>query len=102
MIRQLLTLATITVVLAACDGSNKVVNNLTSLLGAAGEHPCSDDLDYQRQINGEPDDARVRPAMADGTFIEQHWYAESAMIVSYAYQENNNWCEVWTESGVEW
>ncbi len=101
MLRRILTATTVTFALAACDGGGKIVKNLTTLLGAAGDHPCSVDLDYQRQINGEPDDARVVSA-ADNTLTEQHWYADSAMIVFYSYQEDNSWCEVWTESGVEW
>lgn len=104
MIKKLALSAFATVCLAACDGDETIVSNLTTQLGAASAHPCDEQFDYQFELNGTPDDTRQSTSIVEGEAIvtEQHWYADTSMILYYTYVEGGNWCNNWNENGVSW
>jgi hypothetical protein len=104
MINKLALTALLTLCLSACDGESTIVSQLTTQLGAAGDHPCADQFDYQFELNGTPDDTRQSSSVVEGEtiFTEQHWYEDTSMILYYTYAEGGNWCNNWNENGVSW
>ncbi len=104
MIKKLVLSAIVVFGLSACDAEKDLVSKLTSQLGAASEHPCAQQFDYQFELNGTPDDTRQSSSDVDGETIvtEQHWYAATQMILFYTYAEGGAWCNNWNENGVSW
>ena len=73
-------------------------------LGAASDHPCFEQFEYQFELNGSPADTRTRTEVLDGETImtEEHWYPTTQMILFYTYAESGEWCNNWNENGVTW
>lgn len=104
MVKQIAFGALLALGLTACDSEKALVSKLTTQLGAASEHPCASQFDYEFELNGTPDDTRQSSAEVDAELIitEQHWYSGAQMIVYYTYTEGGTWCNSWNESGVSW
>ena len=104
MIKRIFLISTMAMALVACDSGGELVNDLSTLLGAATDHPCAADVDYQTELNGAPDDTSTSSEVVEGVNLitEEHWYDDLQMIVFYRYEENGSWCNMWNESGVDW
>lgn len=100
----MLTTGALLMTLTACDGGGELISDLTTLLGAATDHPCAADFAYQTELNGQANDIRTTSDVVDGAtiFTERHWYSGLQTIVFYTYEENGQWCNMWNESGVDW
>jgi len=104
MYRKLALSGLLVLGLAACDSEDNIVTQIVTQLGAATEHPCFAQFEYQFELNGSPAETRKRSEVVEGETIvtEEHWYPGTEMILSYAYAEGGQWCNNWNESGVSW
>jgi hypothetical protein len=104
MYRRLALSCLLTIGLAACDSEDDIVTQIVTQLGAATEHPCFEQFEYQFELNGSPADTRKRSEVLDGETIvtEEHWYPATQMILFYTYTEGGDWCNNWNENGVSW
>ena len=102
--KKMLTVGSLAMLLTACDSGIELAKDISTLLGAATDHPCAGDFAYQTELNGVATDIKSTSEEVGGeTMItEQHWYSDLSMIVYYTYQENGSWCNMWNEGGVDW
>jgi len=94
----------LTFALVACESEDGIISQVATQLGAANENPCAEQLEFQNELNGSPDDTRQSAVEVEGEIIvtEEHWYADSEMILFYTYADGGEWCNVWNENGVSW
>lgn len=104
MMKKMFTAGALVLTLTACESGGELVSDLTTLLGAASDHPCAGDFAYQIELNGAATATRTTSKIVDSDTLitEQHWYSDLEMIVYYTYQEDGDWCNMWNESGVSW
>ncbi len=92
------------VILTACSAGEAPLQTNEPVLGAALADPCSDQFAFQQELNGTPDDVYSEVTQVQGKNVttQQHWYADSSMVVYFTYAVGERWCNVWNESGVAW
>jgi len=96
----------LTSLLAACNSTEAPLGINAQLaeelaIAAARVDPCADQYVFQLELNGVPD-ATYTGNVEDGVIREEQWYASTSTIVYLTYSPDDNWCNVWNESGVAW
>ena len=69
MLRKLALSCLLTIALAACESEDDIVKQIVTQLGAANEHPCFEQFEYQFELNGSPADTRKSSNTVDGETI---------------------------------
>ncbi len=105
--RAVLVSVAMLTVLAACTAGDAPLEAIVPeepLIDAATINPCGDQFDFQRELNGAPDDSFTDSGEVQGKVLvtQQYWYESTSMIVNFSYALDEAWCNVWTESGVAW
>ena len=104
MFKKIALSCLLTIGLAACEGEDDIVKQIVTQLGAANEHPCFEQFEYQFELNGSTAETRKSSETVEGETIvtEQHWYPEAELVEFYTYVEGGQWCNNWNENGVDW
>ncbi len=104
-----LSCAVTLVVLGACNSAEAPLELAETYepepeIDAATVDPCASQFEFQRALNGIPDDTTVLSSTTQRkTVIKQlYWYADSQTIYYFSYAEGETWCNVSNESGVNW
>jgi len=103
----------VTVILTGCVASDTSLETAPDFVPepvlapevlAALAAPCEAQMEFQVELNGNPDDTLVDKSNAFGKTIteERYWYADASMIVFFTHAEGETWCNVWNEGGVVW
>lgn len=107
--RTTMMLAVTAVVLSACSAGEAPLEVSDSYapepeIDAATIDPCASQFEFQRELNGVPDDTAIETRVVQGKSLntQSYWYADAGMIISFAYADGETWCNVWNESGVSW
>jgi len=94
----------IATILVACSAGDEPLETNLPDFDAATLDPCAEQFEFQRELNGAPDDSVRDVAETQGKTVitEQYWYESSSMIVYFTYAKGESWCNVWNENGVTW